>query len=453
MIACDTQATEAGVRGGMKPSLVRSLAADAVILQRDVAAEAAALDALACWAGAFTPRVCVVPQKGLLLEVGSCLTLFGGLDSLWGKVLAGIRAQGFVVRSAVAPVAQGALWLALVRDDMPRVDGPRLRPALDALPLCDLATVLTANVVERLESFGLQTLGEARRQPSAALTRRIGSLAMTRMARAYGELAEAQQEFVFPQQFVHGVELPAPIENAEALLFVAHRLVQAMTGWLGARQCGIQECSLLLLHHHRSPTAVVLRFGETQRDPVRIEWVLRERLQQLDLPAPVEAVRLEAKRVQPLPGRSAALLPGGAAQHDGMPALIERLRARMGEANVHGLMLEADHRPERNGRAAGSGKSGAAFAHVPRPLFLLATPQLLGEYDGRPQYDGPLLLLSDRERIESGWWDGGERDAEKTCSGDIRRDYFVALSPSQRWLWIYRECAVPGGWYLHGYFS
>lgn len=36
---------------------------------------------LACWAGNFTPRVRIA-EGALLLEVGGCLRLFGGLDVL-----------------------------------------------------------------------------------------------------------------------------------------------------------------------------------------------------------------------------------------------------------------------------------------------------------------------------------------------------------------------------------
>jgi len=441
------------VRVGMKPSLVRSLAPAAAVLQRNAAHEAKVLDALACWSGAFTPRICVVPSKGLLLEIGSCLNLFGGLDALWQSLLAGIRAQGFAVRSAVATVAQAALWLALAGEDNPCIDRTQLPIALDALPLDRLGKMLTEGTVEHLADFGLRTLGDVRRQPSAALRRRIGSLAMTRIARAYGELAEALQEFVFPQRFAHAVDLPAPIENAEALLFISHRLVQAMAGWLAARQCGIQECTLLLGHRQQTETVIALRFSETLRDPARIEWVLRERLQQLVLSAPTDHIRLEANAVLPLTGRSGTLLAREGAQSEGMAALLERLRARLGEQQVHSLVLEADHRPECNSRAAAIGKGDSDFVAPPRPCFLLDTPQALAEKDGRPQQNGPLLLLSDPERIESGWWDGGESDDSGPRPGDIHRDYFVALSPAQRWLWIYREWRAPGGWYLHGYFS
>jgi protein ImuB len=63
------------------------------------------------------------------------------------------------------------------------------------------------------------------------------------------------------------------------------------------------------------------------------------------------------------------------------------------------------------------------------------------------------VLLAGPERIESGWWDGGE----------IARDYFIARTGDQALVWVFRERpslqsasgppARGGGWYLHGLFA
>ena len=60
-------------------------------------------------------------------------------------------------------------------------------------------------------------------------------------------------------------------------------------------------------------------------------------------------------------------------------------------------------------------------------------------------------MLAGPERIESGWWDA--REGGDKAVGDVRRDYFIALSANSCWLWIYRECRAPGGWFLQGFFS
>jgi protein ImuB len=73
------------------------------------------------------------------------------------------------------------------------------------------------------------------------------------------------------------------------------------------------------------------------------------------------------------------------------------------------------------------------IAPGPRPLWLLDAPRLLRE--------GDLALLAGPERIESGWWDGGE----------VRRDYFIARIGEGSLVWVYRE--RERGWFLHGIFA
>ena len=62
---------------------------------------------------------------------------------------------------------------------------------------------------------------------------------------------------------------------------------------------------------------------------------------------------------------------------------------------------------------------------------------------GDPWFDGSLHLERGPERIESGWWDGG----------DIARDYFEALHASGARYWIYHELRERRDWYLHGVFA
>ena len=459
IVACDALALQAGVRPWMKPALARSLLPGIAILPRDAEAEQALLGTLACWAGTWTPRICVVPHTGLLLEIGSCLRLFGGFEHLHGAIVAGLNAQGYTVRSAAAPVAQGALWLALAGDNGMRADRHTLPAALDALSLSALASELPADCITRLNSFGISALGEVRCLPQSALTRRIGAAVMLTLACAYGEVPDMREAFVFPVRFDLRLELPVPVDNAEALLFASRRLVQALGGWLTTRQGGVRECTLLLEHRKREPTSVPLRFAEALRDGVRIEAILRERLPRVELTTQVEALRLVADTVLDLPGHSQPLFRKEGAQADAMPALMDRLRARLGEEDVHGYAPVADHRPECVSARAAHGKHGGAdIVAAARPLYLLDAPQALSERHGRPHHHNePLHLLAGPERIESGWWDEGERNADGRPSGDMRRDYFVALAPDQRWLWIYRECRADfdrgGGWFLHGYFS
>jgi len=76
-------------------------------------------------------------------------------------------------------------------------------------------------------------------------------------------------------------------------------------------------------------------------------------------------------------------------------------------------------------------------------LWLLPDPQPLSVRDRLPCYRGPLQLSEEPERIETGWWDGR----------DISRDYYCATDVRGVKLWIFRECAEPHAWFLHGFFG
>ena len=78
---------------------------------------------------------------------------------------------------------------------------------------------------------------------------------------------------------------------------------------------------------------------------------------------------------------------------------------------------------------------GSPFAL--RPLWLVAEPRPLGTDPAATQ----LQLLSGPERIETGWWDGG----------DIGRDYFVGRGTQGEELWLYRDRG--GQWFVHGVFA
>jgi protein ImuB len=177
------------------------------------------------------------------------------------------------------------------------------------------------------------------------------------------------------------------------------------------------------------------------RDPAHLLSVLRERLARVELPAPVESLALASEVTAPLAGRNLGLLPGDAP----IPAvpLLDRLRARLGEQAVLRVAPLAEHRPERawTERADTHAEAPAAPPQARRPAWLLCEPQPLAT----TFQDAPWVLRDGPERIESGWWDGG----------DIRRDYYVAESPQGETLWIYRDRRYgdDGEWFLHGVFA
>ena len=449
ILLADLAARQAGVRSGIGIATARALAPDLKVLARDPAREKATLQALACWAGGFTPRVSLAGDT-LLLEVGACLRLFGGLPRLVGMVSDSAQSLQFTLALAAAPTPLAAQWLAQQGTAVLCTDPADLSRHLTPLPV----SVLSRHAAAALQRFGAATLGEVRNLPAAQLARRIGPESLRQLAQAFGEMPDLRADFVFPEHFSLALELPSVAENSAALVFAVRRLISALAGWLAARQAGVRAI-ILQLRHEKGETAVPLHFAELTADGERFQRIMRERLERLELTAPVAALCLEAGAVEALVGRSGTLFNDVCAEQGSMNALLERLSARLGDRQVYRLAVQDDHRPECATRLATLQETltAAEGLALPRPLWLLKAPEALREVDGRPHRRGQLDLLAGPERIESGWWGNGEGDGAQSDTGDIRRDYFVARSADERWLWIYRECREPGGWFLHGYFS
>lgn len=458
VLACDGLAAEAGVSSGQKLSTALGLQPGLAVFERDAARENGALESLACWGGRFTPTVSLAPPNCLLLEIGGCLRLFGGVEAIVDAVLAGCLEQSYSTTWAVAPTALGGRWLAQAGAAAVHYEPASLHAALAILPCA--VPGWPAESQNRLESYGLKQLGELMALPGAGLRRRIGNRPVDDLLRARGELPDPQKPFVFPETFAIEIELPARVEHAEALAFAGQRLFAALAGWLHGRQLLVRACTLQLKHDDGSLSALALRFAEPAADEGRFLRLLREHLSRLQLAAPVEALRLLAEEVENKPGASAHLFDAAPAG-EGALACLERLRARLGEAAVQVLGEKADYRPEcatisfdvapvfdaaASSTAALRRYSWDTAARPYRPLWLLPAPQALTEKGGNPQWHGPLKLLSRAERLESGWWD----ECETGAAGDVRRDYFVARNPQGQWAWVFRDGE---GWYLHGFFS
>jgi len=443
-------ATAAGIVAGLKLAAAWARLPALAIHERNPAAEASALQRLACWAGEYTSEISLRPPQTLLLEIGASLRLFGGAEALYARIVSACAGQGFQSQTAIAPTPLAAEWLASAANGALCLDGKTLPALLAPLPLQVLA--LSPAEEARLASFGARTLGDVLRLPRAGLAKRFGAGFATRLAQALGELPDPRPRFVFPQRFAERLELPAPVEHAPALLFAARRLIAALCGWLATRQSGVLHCRLELEHQRGHPaTPLDLAFAAATRDGERMLRILGERLHSLQLNSATSALRLLADSPQPLPGRDAALFADGHGNpaQESLAALVERLQARLGADGIHALCRVDEHRPELASRPMAPWSAAPrtpAAAHGPRPLWLLPQPQALRERDGQPQHGGPLRLLVGPERIESGWWDAGEPGA----TGDLRRDYFIALSPHAEWLWVFRSAE---GWFLHGLFA
>ncbi|MCW5632830.1 MAG: DNA polymerase Y family protein [Rubrivivax sp.] len=521
--AVNAAAAARGVRAGMKRATALALARELLLGEADAARDAAALQAVAFTALAFTPAVALHDgQPCVLMEVRASLRLYGGVAQLVEQLRAALAPLAHRVRIAAAPTALGAALLARWGKGAAASASfdPVLGPHATRLPA--LVQLLAAAPVwllgpgrehwEALQGMGLHTLADLRDLPRAGLARRFGEGLLDELDRAFGRAPDPRRWIELPAAFEARLELHQRADHAEQVLVAASVLLARLVAWAGARQVRIAAFTLSMQHEPRhrerggTPPATVLRIelAEPALDPAHLQLLLRERLAHVQLAAPTLELHLRCRDTVACAPPNAELFPTRGSESLGLARLLERLRARLGDAQVQRLEPVADHRPERASRSlpALSGSAAVARSAAPlagrrpqraeragrsdtagaspregralplhrkvppkdralplhRPVWLLPEPLPLPERHGLPLLEGqPLQLVRGPERIEAGWWDGEP----------AARDYFIALAADGSLVWVWRQrlpsAAGPGGggaaattdvqWMLQGRFA
>lgn len=484
ILAVNAPARALGVKTGFKRATALALAPQLTLGLADPVRDAQALTAVAHAALAFTPMVVIQPAGDaasadgaphtVLLEVAASLRYFGGLQALQQRLIDALAPLGHRLNVVSASTALGAALLARVHANLHCADIEATGHALARAPVWLLGPGRAH--WEALQGMGLHTIDDLKRVPRDGLARRFGPVVLDELDRATGARPDPRQPIVLPPAFESRLELFARADTTEQLMHGAAVLLARLVAWLSAQHAFVRRFTFAMEHEQRSrhdapgsgTTSLEVALAEPSRDSAHLLVLLRERLTQLQLPAPTLDLALHAHDIARRAPPNTELFPTPASEQEGLTRLIERLQARLGREQVQRLVPVQDHRPERatawrtadaqmrpararSGVACGNEAAGAA--RLVRPVWLFQQPEPLHEREVAggelgPWCEGqPLHLLSGPERIESGWWDF---DA-------VERDYYIAQLPDGALVWVFRE-RVPGvganlNWFLQGRFG
>lgn len=434
VLAANEAALAAGVRAG------QSLAAAAVLCAR-LHAVPANPDALARWrrflgdwAWRYSSQVSLGHTDAVLLEAGHSFGAIGAWPVFERRLRADLVELGFRHRIALAPTASAARVLAGHCDGLAVMQPQVAVQALAQVPLA-LAR-LPEDARARLLHVGLRTLGQVFALPRAALARRFGLECVEHLDRMRGHAPEALPLHQPAAHFDLRIEFGHELLHSEALLFPLRRLLGDLATCLACRDRGVQRFRILIDHDDHPDTEVSVGLLAPERDPARLFELSKLRLEQTTLPAPALGLRVLAEELPPYVPDGRDLLDARSRQQMDWPALCERLRARLGDAAVHGLAPVSDHRPERAWRSSVQApRQPYVTDSPPRPTWLLTQPL--------PLRDAAPRIIAGPERIESGWWDGM----------DVRRDYYLLETSSGQLAWAFSAPGEQGPFMLHGWFA
>ena len=428
-----------GVRRGHTLAAAQALCPQLKTVPHDPAQEQKLRELLAGWAYGYSSHVSLREEEAILVEIGGSLKLFGPWPRMEQRWRAELNALGISHRLAVAPTALGALALARAQHGVFVGNPATLRQALDALPIAHAR--IDALAAEALRGMGLSRLREVCALPRAGLVRRFGAALADHLDRLCGAAPDPLPLHRPPDRFHARMEFDHEIESSEALRFPLRRLIDDLCAFLTSRDGGVQQLELVFEHDplqfkQLAPTRIAIGLQSPQRDARTLLDLCVLRLQGGTIPAPVRALAVVAAQLPPFVPLARDLFdePRGA-QLD-WPQLADRLRSRLGSETVYALETADDPRPERAWRKRVAASNPASARKLgPRPSWLLRRPQpLRGE---------PRRILAGPERIEAGWWDGG----------DLRRDYYVIETREGQRAWAFRGIGGEEPWLLHGWFA
>lgn len=445
LAAVNPAAARAGLHAGQSLAAAHALLAQFATVEYDAADIARWHRFLAAWAYRYSSQVAVTFADAVVLEIGASLTLFGPWPRFERELREDLRGLGFQHRIAVAPNARAAWVLAGLHDGLALTSPAPLGNALARIPVAQAR--LDPKTAHALHAMGLRRLGQLFAAPRASLAQRFGTGLLDHLDRLRGNAPDPFALYQPPDRFDLRIELAYDVESSQALLFPLRRLVGDLAAYLAGRDGGVQRFVIHLEHERHADTQVVVGLLAAERDPALLFELARSRLEQARTPAPTRGMRLLAEELPPFVPAGRELFDPRPAQAVPWDTLRERLRARLGDDAVYALAMADDHRPEKAWRrvpvpmpAKPSAVNNDGIETAPRPTWLLPRPM--------PLRDPSPRLLAGPERVESGWWDGG----------DVRRDYYVVETRNGQRAWAFCPAGEQGparaqALMLHGWFS
>ena len=432
------EADHLGIRPGMRLKTALGLAPDLVILHLDAQQEANLLEEQARWLYRYVAHITLSPPHGLWAEVSSLQRLYGGLPAVWQTVEQALAERQLTAWLALGHTPLAAQLLAQAGKGECTADKGHILTALGKLPL--VAAGFDEKSCTRLHRLGLNTLAEVFNLPARELARRLSPELLARIQKAQGTRPDPKSPWHPPHRFRQRADFIQEVEHAQGLLFALQRILTELEEDLCWRQQDTDTLHLLLQHRHEEATRLTLRTTGPEHRAESFLKLLRLKLDQHPLRAPVISLSLSVKRFL---GREAPvgqdLLGDGQDLNEAWHTLASRLQARLGTEALQQLAPRADHRPEFAWTASAI-KPASRHSETPevsglpaRPLWLLSTPHPLAEPPAR-WFSGP-------ERISAGWWDGQR----------VHRDYYIAQLSSGQLAWVFRD--IRDGWYIHGWFG
>ena len=344
VVTVSAEARAQGVTEGMSLNQAQQFAPDAIFQPIDEEATARVRQSFLSTLHRFTPDLADAPDPGCAFLRLDRLTL------RWPdrtKLLAAIT--GTVEQAIGMPPAVGVASSMFVsevaakhaRPGVPVVVEPdQTRAYLARFPIETLP--LDDDLREYLELLGVRTIGRLQTISRPAFRRQFGSKALDVYDLAMGIDRRRLRPWRPAVRIEASEPLEPPVDNTQALQFIARALAEQVSASLLAQGLGTRAVRIVL-HQESAPVlAVEVRYAYPVTTAVELFDGIRPRLLRASIIAPLERITLRAGRLEPAYVRQ----PGLLIRRDGFQESIADAVARLQEEYGSLVVLRAEVRSD-----------------------------------------------------------------------------------------------------------
>jgi protein ImuB len=375
----NTKARLTGLARGMTRVEVDTFSAP-VILSRSVQAESRTRLILLECAGAFSPRIEDHRQDTALLcsiDIAGTKSLFGPPELLAQSLIQRVRSLGISARVTVSDNFHAAACLAkgpMVRSAIQIIPSQSKAEILSGLPLTVL--YLTNTQTETFALWGIRTLGNLAALPEKELISRMGQDGKRLRQLARGEHPHLFQPVEPPFTLDERMELDAPVELLDPLLFIVNMMMDQLILRAQARILALASLTITLTLDggplHTRTVRPALPTTDKQL------WI---KLLHLDLQAHPPSASILAIALHAEPGSTSKVQLGlfspQLPEASRLDVTLARIRAIVGENNIGCAVLQDSHALEsfRMGPVSVlSGESSVVAFSQPRASMRVLRP-------------------------------------------------------------------------------
>lgn len=375
----NTKARLAGLARGMTRVEVDTFP-EPIVLSRSVQAETITRSILLECAGVFSPRIEDHREDTALLcgiDIAGTRSLFGPPELLAQSLLQRVRSLGISAQVIVSDNFHAAACLAkgpMARSAIQVVPPKNEAEALSSLPLTVLN--LTDTQAETFALWGIRTLGSLAVLPEKELIARMGQDGRRLRQLARGEHPHLFQPVEPPFTLDERMELDAPVDLLDSLLFIANLMVEQLILRAKARILALASLTITLALDGGGSHTRTVRPALPTTDKQLLIKLLHLDLQAHPPTASILAVALHAE-----PGSTSKIQLGlfspQLPEASRLDVTLARIRAIVGENNVGRAVLQDSHVLESfrmEPFSVPSGESAVAASSQPRASMRILRP-------------------------------------------------------------------------------